>query len=66
MNEIDILRMALAAIWTEAEKDVPNIEHIQQIADEGLDITKHKAKPKDLSSSETGLASWKEFIEGKS
>lgn len=57
---IDVLRFALAAIWTECEKDQPNIEDVQKIADEALGLTKSFANGKNLSN-ETGLESWEEF-----
>ncbi len=57
MEDIALLRHALACIWTELEKDEPNLEDCQQIADEALELTKKYAKAKKLSL-ETGLASW--------
>lgn len=61
-NAIETLRTALAAIWTEGEKDNPCIEDMQKIATEALDATlifaKHKV-PSDL----VGYDSWKVFFD---
>ena len=59
---INLLRFALAAIWTEAEEDNPNIEHIQQIVDEALEMTKEVERGK-VPSLSRGLESWIEFKE---
>lgn len=65
---IDLLRMALAGIWTELEKDNPNLEDCQTIASEALLLTIEHASGKILSGS-TGLESWEEakerFLEKK-
>jgi hypothetical protein len=58
---IDVLRFALAAIWTEGEKDSPNLEDIAIIAGEALKFTYVFASPGKVPSNETGLESWVEF-----
>ncbi len=59
---IKLLRMALASIWTELEKDNPNLEHCQFIADDALNMTVDTSKGKYVSN-ENGLEGWLEFKE---
>ena len=64
LNNISLLRFALAAIWTELEKDNPNQEDCQKIFYEALELTKQFAgQCKPFLSCETGLSSWKEYLE---
>lgn len=62
---IELLRFALAAIWTELEKDDPNLSDCQDIADSALKITAGHAQPKDLTCHETGIASWTHYLQKK-
>ena len=62
-QEYQALRFALAAIWTELEKDNPSEEDMRQIANEALELTKHHERPKDLTLDGTGLESWKQYRE---
>jgi hypothetical protein len=59
---IELLRTALAAIWTECEKDQPNIEHVQIIATEAIDATIMFAKAK-VPSNDDGIDSWRRFFD---
>ena len=61
---IDILRCAAASVWTECEEDEPNVEDIQQIADEALKLTTQFARPgKNLTLDGTGLDGWTQYLE---
>lgn len=61
LKEIYLLRMALASIWTEAERDAPPeelLKNCQRIADEALELTKYLATAKDLTNDGIGLEGW--------
>lgn len=58
---IDVLRYALAAVWTELENDQPNIEDCRTIINEAMGMTNTWCKGK-VPRNETGLESWREFL----
>ena len=66
---IKLLRFALAAVWTECERDQPEnsiISNCQIICDEALKITIEHAKAKTFGGIDgTGLESWREYIDIK-
>lgn len=55
---IATLRWALACIWTELEKDEPNVYGCQDIANQALELSKEYAKPKDLTNDLNGVEAW--------
>lgn len=60
---VRLLRFALASVWTECEKDVPNTEDLQRVASEALELTRDYAtKGKDLTNDGTGLDGWLQFL----
>jgi len=62
---IDLLRHALAAVWTAVEYEHENFAaDAWQIAEEALHITKEWATGK-VPSDTTGLESWKEYLQRK-
>ncbi len=60
---IDMLRFALAAAWTECEKDSPNLDDVQTIANEALAFTTLTGEHKNPANQETGLASWTQYLQ---
>lgn len=60
-DDVKLLRFALAAIWTELEKDAPNLGDCQLIANEALAMTLDEANGK-VPSDSTGLESWREHV----
>lgn len=56
---IDLLRYALASVWTECEKDAPEVDDIRRIVGEALALTEQFVRPgKDLTNGGTGLEGW--------
>lgn len=64
---IETLRMALAAIWTAIESEPwdATTADCQAIADEALDLTAALNHSGRTYSTETGMASWREFLQGR-
>ncbi len=58
---IEKLRFALACVWTELEKDNPNLAHCQIIIDEALAESVEFAVAKNLRNGETGLLAWRKY-----
>ncbi len=59
---VQMLRHAVAAIWTELESDAGSPESAQTIADEALELTAQFAPAgKDLTNQEIGIESWRQF-----
>ena len=65
LESVRLLRFALAAIWTELERENPSLEDCQRIADEALDLTVVYCGSRGVSD-EVGLESWLEYLEKKS
>jgi hypothetical protein len=62
----ELLRFALAAVWTECDKDDPSLDDIMRIARESLHLSRGRARGRVLGGPDgTGLASWHECLAQK-
>jgi hypothetical protein len=60
--DVDLLRHALASVWTELEKDTPDLGGCQRVIDEALRMT--PARPgKDVTHCGVGVEGWDEYME---
>lgn len=57
IEAINLLRHAMACIWTEFEKEDPDIDGIQRIANESLGRTKEFATGKVIDD-KVGIDAW--------
>jgi hypothetical protein len=62
--EVDLLRHALAGIWTELGKDAPDLEGVRRLAGQALRMTA-AGRGKDLTLCEAGIEGWEEYLVGR-
>jgi hypothetical protein len=59
--EVDLLRHALAAVWTELEKDLPDLKGVQRVVEQALRMTPSR-RGKELTLGAMGVAGWDEYV----
>jgi hypothetical protein len=59
--EVDLLRHALAGVWTELGKDAPNLEGVRRLAEQALRMTPAR-RGKELTLGAMGVAGWDEYV----
>jgi hypothetical protein len=62
--EVDLLRHALAGVWTELGKDAPDLEGVRRLAGQALRMTSARHGG-DLTLCEAGVAGWDEYLVGR-
>jgi hypothetical protein len=62
--EVDLLRHALAGVWTELGKDAPDLGGVRRLAGQALRMTSAR-HGEDLTLSEMGVGGWDEYVVGR-